>query len=645
MVWACCWRSVDTRTYNAARIGGSFLLCCRRRRPTQHQLVRPIPPRLPVRLFAGLPPDLEGAPHGRPPAAAVSLGRATPAGLPLPQRPPPPVQTKLAMTGPAELVTCDQTIEHTFRLFKQTLGWTRPQAPHPPGRRPLDLAGHRLPHPAPPRSAPHRRPAPSLGEARGPGPPHPRPGPPRIPEHPREDHPPSRYTKTLRARPGTPTWLQEPPRRTTLRRWKDRETGPHHDRQTKPDRLNDKLTLRSSKAVDEDPPSVAWGRWWAAPHPRAGAGVELAGRHPGVQGDLLGSGKRLPSKGLAAKQPPPALLQVQPAGPLGDEGVLDPGVVGQPRAGAAAAVAGQVVGDHHDGPGRVGGLDGGQQLLVADRVAGRCGHRHLLPVADAQRAIHPGPLRPTAVVQQRLDPVAVRGPAGRGREAAGDHRAELVGADHGHVRRRSGVAGDDLGSCGAKSGSVLVVHERVRRQRTRSPMRMRRTWLRPTRMPSAWARSARASKVQCAGAWGSAGAPSPSPPWCRRPGGAERVRAMIRPRSVSVRRRGRPGPGRSPSPSTPSALNRCSRSRTVCGWQPSRSAIWVVRRPSQLWAIIRARRIQSPGAWRAPASLRMVRSSAGSTGGRANSRTGTAAPSSARTSTQPSIRAHHLYPH
>jgi hypothetical protein len=105
------------------------------------------------------------------------------------------------------------------------------------------------------------------------------------------------------------------------------------------------------------------------------------------------------------------------------------------------------------------------------------------------------------------------------------------------------------------------------------------------------------------------------------------------------------GPGRSPSPSTPSALNRCSRSRTVWGWQPSWSAIWVVPRPSQLWAIIRARRIQSPGACRAPASLRMVRSSAASIGGRANSRTGTAAPSSARTITQPSIRAHHLYPH
>jgi hypothetical protein len=64
------------------------------------------------------------------------------------------------------------------------------------------------------------------------------------------------------------------------------------------------------------------------------------------------------------------------------------------------------------------------------------------------------------------------------------------------------------------------------------------------------------------------------------------------------------------------------RLRVAASW----SAIWVVRRPSQLWAIIRARRIQSPGACRAPASLRTVRSSAGSIGGRANSRTGTAAP-------------------
>src|SRR5512132_2726489 len=132
MVWACCWRSVDTRTYNAARICGSFLGYHRRRRPAQHQLVCLVPPGLPIRLLAGLPPDLEGAPHDRPPAARS----AHPEGLhppirPQPQRPSPPVQTKLAMAAPAELVTCDQTIEHTIRFCKQTLGWTTPRPRHP----------------------------------------------------------------------------------------------------------------------------------------------------------------------------------------------------------------------------------------------------------------------------------------------------------------------------------------------------------------------------------------------------------------------------------------------------------------------------------------------------------------------------------
>jgi hypothetical protein len=59
---------------------------------------------------------------------------------PQPQRPPPPVQPKLAVTDPAELVTCDQTIEHTVRFCKQTLGWTTPAAAPSRAGRAVDLA-------------------------------------------------------------------------------------------------------------------------------------------------------------------------------------------------------------------------------------------------------------------------------------------------------------------------------------------------------------------------------------------------------------------------------------------------------------------------------------------------------------------------
>jgi hypothetical protein len=92
-------------------------------------------------------------------------------------------------------------------------------------------------------------------------------------------------------------------------------------------------------------------------------------------------------------------------------------------------------------------------------------------------------LRAAAVLQQRLDPVAVGGPGGRGQERARDHRAQLISADHRRRLGRGGVKDDDLRSFGAKSGSVLVVQERVRRQRMPSASRIRRTWLRPTWMP------------------------------------------------------------------------------------------------------------------------------------------------------------------
>src|SRR6266487_1153906 len=214
MVWACCWRSVDTRTYNAARIGGSFLLCCRRRRPTQHQLVRPIPPRLPVRLFAGLPPDLEGAPHG------------CPSPLPKPQSEGytrrAPASAAAAATSPDEAGhdgssrTCHLRSNHRTHLpVLQADPWPDPAPPaQPRASRPVGLADRRRLHPAPPRPAAARGLAPPLGAALDARSAHPVPRPAWLSSHPPRAGHAGQCAETLPARsrppqgshlrPGTP---------------------------------------------------------------------------------------------------------------------------------------------------------------------------------------------------------------------------------------------------------------------------------------------------------------------------------------------------------------------------------------------------------------------------------------------------------
>ncbi|HZO69759.1 MAG TPA: hypothetical protein VFB74_32585 [Kribbellaceae bacterium] len=47
------------------------------------------------------------------------------------ERPTPPRQSQPAVPAHAEFVTCDRTIEHTYRFCKQTLNWTTPRVRHP----------------------------------------------------------------------------------------------------------------------------------------------------------------------------------------------------------------------------------------------------------------------------------------------------------------------------------------------------------------------------------------------------------------------------------------------------------------------------------------------------------------------------------
>src|SRR5689334_11023351 len=108
----------------------------------------------------------------------------------------------------------------------------------------------------------------------------------------------------------------------------------------------------------------------SSPDPGPGTGVELGRGHAGGVGDLVGIGEVLPGQGLAPEDPPPAFLEVEPAGALGDEGVPDPGMVLQPGPGALAVVAGEVIGDHPDGALGVGLLGRLEEVLVEGAVAG-----------------------------------------------------------------------------------------------------------------------------------------------------------------------------------------------------------------------------------------------------------------------------------
>ena len=166
-------------------------------------------------------------------------------------RDPKPVWLWSSRTGatPAEVDRLWQAflrrfdIEHTFRFFKQVLGWTRPKLRGPGCRRPVDLADHRRPRPAPAGPDPRRRPAPALAAARPGRPAHPRPGPPGIPEHPRDSRLPRRCTETRQTRPRAPARSRTAvPHPATTSGRPPKGNSPSRPEARK-SRLNDKLSL------------------------------------------------------------------------------------------------------------------------------------------------------------------------------------------------------------------------------------------------------------------------------------------------------------------------------------------------------------------------------------------------------------------
>src|SRR5215467_9989740 len=104
-----------------------------------------------------------------------------------------------------------------------------------------------------------------------------------------------------------------------------------------------RLVLRSLKHVYKASAVGARFGLGPSPDPGPGPGVELGGGDLCGVGDLVGVGEGLPGQRGLAEDPPPAFLQVEPAGALGDEGVADVGMAFQPGLGVLAVVTGEVV--------------------------------------------------------------------------------------------------------------------------------------------------------------------------------------------------------------------------------------------------------------------------------------------------------------
>src|SRR5437588_7021238 len=90
------------------------------------------------------------------------------------------------------------------------------------------------------------------------------------------------------------------------------------------------LVLSSLKAITKETAIVTMILGGTPPDPGLGVCIELHGRDAGGLLDLLGIGKALPGQRIAAEEPPPALLEVEPTRSRGDEDVMDALMVFQP---------------------------------------------------------------------------------------------------------------------------------------------------------------------------------------------------------------------------------------------------------------------------------------------------------------------------
>ena len=145
---------------------------------------------------------------------------------------------------------------------------------------------------------------------------------------------------------------------------------------------NAALVLRSSKAVTKETMQMApcFGR--PSPDPRFGSSIELRGSYLRRLFNLISISKALPSECIASEKAPPALLQIEPTSPFGNENMLNARMLCQPGACFQTVVTTEIVRDDEDVPRWIVRFDVLEQLDVVLGIARNGTTGHLLAITD-----------------------------------------------------------------------------------------------------------------------------------------------------------------------------------------------------------------------------------------------------------------------
>ena len=149
------------------------------------------------------------------------------------------------------------------------------------------------------------------------------------------------------------------------------------------------------------------GLGWASPDPGFGLAIEMLGGDPGAERNIAVISQGLSGKGFTPEDAPPSLNHIQPRRSDRNEGVLDAGMGFQPLPDRPTGMTGEVVGNQVEVSRRIRPVQRLQQLQITARIACARRLRQRLPIADAQRSIHPDFGWSAVVIQGHLDAMPI----------------------------------------------------------------------------------------------------------------------------------------------------------------------------------------------------------------------------------------------